>query len=156
MDWTVFFADVLNAALSELHAAPVPVYTFALYHDHESAAVSVCVDTETRSRKTVQDINRLNLTYFLKAVETGDLRSASLWQANIGRSLSLGDFAMVNVARTSLPAPVDEKFYVAMVRALVSMHTEIARVSAQPEQVVLACSSAEDEVGYVWSLPLAS
>jgi hypothetical protein len=96
------FEKILEEAIAEVRARRVPVFTFALYHDHESAAVSVCVDTEENSKKVVQSINSFNMKYFTKAVRSGDLKDAALWRANIGRSLSLGDFTMVNVARRDL------------------------------------------------------
>ena len=51
----------------------------------------------------------------------GDLKDAALWQANVGRSLSLGDFAIVNAARTDIgEVPVDDRFYVLMAQAVVA------------------------------------
>lgn len=61
---------------------------------------------------------------------------------------------MVNIARTELcDLAVNDQFYVAMVRALVAVQEQVAALSPNPERVVLACSGAEDEVAYVWSLP---
>ncbi|TDP61420.1 hypothetical protein [Roseateles toxinivorans] len=50
------FSEVLANAISEVKRRQVPVFTFALYHDHESKAVSVCVDTEENSGKVVRSI----------------------------------------------------------------------------------------------------
>ncbi len=144
--------QVLRAAIQHIAEHRTPVFTFALYFDHESSAVSVCVDTEENSAKVVAKINRYNSTHFLAAVEGGDLKSATLWQANTGRSLSLGDFALVNVARTDLPTiSHDGTLELALVRALVGVQREVLALADVPEDVLFVCSSADDEVGYVWS-----
>ena len=145
-------AEVIEKAIAEVKAREVPVFTFALYHDHESGTVSVCVDTEENSRKVVQSINSFNMKYFMKEVQSGDLKSASLWQANIGRSLSLGDFELVNLARTKLEeVEVDDRFYVEMVQSLVAAQRNISALAPEPGSLVFACSGADDEVAYVWS-----
>src|SRR3712207_5236771 len=108
------FAEVLSNAIEEVRERRTPVYTFALYHDHESAAVSVCVDTEENSLRPVAKSNAYGIKHFAKAVAAGDLKSAALWNANTGRSLSLGDFALVNVARVGLgDVTAGKGFYVA-------------------------------------------
>ncbi len=152
-----FFSDVLERALNEVRRKDIPVYTFALYHDHESGTVSVCVDTEESSQGCVASMNLYNMKYFMRAVRDKDLKSASLWQANIGRSLSLGDFALVDSARTSLGAmKTDSSFYVAMVEAVISVQSEVAKLAPVPERLVFACSGPDNEVAYVWSLPSTS
>lgn len=151
---TQLFATVLAQALQMVEDRSLPVFTFALYHDHESAAVSVCVDTRANSRQVVHEMNAYNMRYFLKAVEAGDLRTAQSWQANIGRSLSLGDFAAVNLARTDIDGlEPDDDFYRAMVAAMVACHDHVRAVSEDPDSTVLACSGPDDEVALVWSLP---
>lgn len=97
-----FFASVLNNAIAMLRTDAVPVFTFAFYHDHESGAVSVCVDTEANSNSQVRSTNRYNTKHFRTEIAGGDLAGASLWQANIGRNLSLGDFAKVNPGEGSV------------------------------------------------------
>jgi hypothetical protein len=155
MDASHLFTLVLDKAISDIQARQLPVFTFALYHDHESAAVSVCVDTEESSNRAVQSMNRFNMKYFLKAVGAGDLHQAALWQANVGRSLSLGDFALVNVARTPLGSiEVNDRFYIDMVQAVIAKQAEIAALAPHPAHLVFASSGAEDEVAYVWSLPI--
>jgi hypothetical protein len=149
-----FFESVLDKALAEVKARAIPVFTFALYHDHESEAVSVCVDTEENSNQFVLATNRLQMRYFMEAVENGDLKHAALWQANIGRSLSLGDFQLVNLARTQLNGIViNDQFYVMMVKALVAVQGRVATLAPEPERLILACSGPDAEVAYVWSLP---
>lgn len=152
METASLFEAVLEGALREVTARQLPVYTFALYHDHESEAVSVCVDTEEQSAKTAASINQYNARYFSQAIANGDLDSASLWQANIGRSLSLGDFALVNAARTPVPSgAVSQDFYLSMVRAVMSVEKRVAMLSPHPERLLFACSGADSEVAYVWS-----
>jgi hypothetical protein len=147
-------ASVLDRALAEVQSQSLPVYTFALYHDHESGAISVCVDTEDNSSRSVASSNRFNMKYFMKAIADKDLNAASLWQANVGRSLSLGDFALVNAARTPLgDVEPDQAFYLAMVESLVAIQRRVAAFSPSPERLVFACSGAEAEVAYVWALP---
>ena len=151
---SAFFAHVLNTALAEVAARGVPIYTFSFYHDHEGAAVSVCIDTEESSKQAVASMNRYYARHFSEAVADGDLDAASLWQANVGRSLSLGDFALVNLARTSLNGiSVNAAFYVAMVQSLLAVQTKVAALAPKPELLILTCSGANEEVAYVWSCP---
>ena len=46
-------ASVLEEAISALRQKHIDVYTFALYFDHESLAISVCADTAANSTVTV-------------------------------------------------------------------------------------------------------
>src|SRR3982750_3530417 len=62
-----FFVSVLRDAIAHPRAEAVPVYTFAFYHDHESGAVSVCVDTEASSARQVRATNRYNAKHFRAA-----------------------------------------------------------------------------------------
>ncbi len=147
------FSSILKSAISEVRAKPIPVFTFALYHDHESGAVSVCIDTEENSNRVILEINKYNMGHFIKEISSGNLQSASLWQANIGRNLSLGDFKLVNVARADLGSiKIDEQFYIELVKSLVANQQEISVLSPNPEKLIFACSGANDEVEYVWSL----
>jgi hypothetical protein len=148
------FSEVLADAIAEAKQREVPVFTFALYHDHESSAVSVCIDTEENSSKVVQSINGYNVRHFIRAAQGGDLKSASLWQANIGRNLSLGDFSLVNLARRRLGTiQVNDQFYVEMVQSVIAVQGQVAALSPKAQRLVFACSGAESEVAYVWSLP---
>ena len=38
--------NTIGTGLEHVKKHSVPVYTFALYYDHESPAVAVCIDTE--------------------------------------------------------------------------------------------------------------
>jgi hypothetical protein len=148
------FSEVLTSAIAEIQERQAPVFTFALYHDHESSAVSVCADTEENSDRVVRSINAYNMKHFINAARAGDLKSASLWQANIGRSLSLGDFSLVNLARRSLGATrVNDQFYVEMVQSVMAVQNQVSALSPKAQRLVFACSGANSEVAYVWSLP---
>lgn len=145
-------ADVLSQAIAEVRESGLDVYTFAFYHDHESAAVSVCVDTEESSARLVLSQNAFNAKHFVRAVAEGDLQRAALFQVNTGRSLSLGDFALVNIARTDLERiRSDDRFYLSMIRTLRSRESEILQLTSAPQRLLFCSSSADDEVGYLWS-----
>lgn len=149
-----FFSSVLNDAIAQLRAAPVAVFTFAFYHDHESGAVSVCVDTEPNSAQRVRSTNDYSAEHFRAAVAEGDLAAASLWQANVGRNLSLGDFVKVNLARTKFDRrKVGGEFHLSMVRALLAVEGQVAALAPDPARLLFACSGPDDEVAYVWALP---
>ncbi|GAB5546027.1 MAG: hypothetical protein SangKO_057870 [Sandaracinaceae bacterium] len=153
-DIEALLRDVMTRALGDLEQQGMDVYTFSFYLDHESRAVSVCADTRESSARLVGRSNAFANRYFLGAVRDGDLETAALWQANVGRSLSLGDFAAVNVARTELgrhrPTP---DLCLAMVESVIENHDAIRKLSSDPAQTILTCSTLDDEVGLVWSLP---
>jgi hypothetical protein len=145
------FDGIIRDALAEAQAKAVPIFTFAFYFDHESAAVSVCIDTEENSRRKVQKMNAYNSAHFHAAVTAGDLRRAAMWQASVGRNLSLGDFSLVNLARIDVPAPHgDSDFFLRMIRAVVRNQPAIERQSADPLRLCLCSSGPDDEVQWVW------
>ncbi len=157
MGAALLFRSILESALSEIEASGLPVFTFAMYHDHESGAVSVCADSEESSARAVASMNAYNAKHFAAAVAKGDLEHAALWQANVGRSLSLGDFAIVNAARTELgEVPPDGQFYVLMAQAVVDIQDRVAALAPRPDRLVLACSGPDDEVALVWTMPTAT
>jgi hypothetical protein len=147
------FDEVISRAIAEIRKSRLPLYTFAFYHDHESAAVSVCADTAESSSDAVAASNAFDRKYFVEAVESGDLKDIAMWKANHGRSLSLGDFAKVNLARTDLDASIrtGKDFYLAMIRAVMSREPEIARLAKHPKQLIFCCSGPKDEVAFIWS-----
>lgn len=152
-----FFHAILRAAIDDIKSRNVPVYTFAFYHDHAARAVSVCVDTKASSQRAVQESNTVSLEYFLEALADGDLKEASQWPANGGRSLTLGDFALVNVARQEIvDVRVNKQFHLQMLKAVMAFQEEIASLSQEPAELLLTCSGVDEEVEYVWSLPLAN
>lgn len=146
------FDDVLSRAIAEVRGAAIDVYTFAFYHDHESAAVSVCVDTEVSSGRLVRSQNAFRVGHFADAVARGDLEEAELFKANVGRSLSLGDFEMVNVARTGIGGVrVGDEFYLQMIRAVRAREAEVVAMARDVGRLLFCTSSAESEVGYMWA-----
>ncbi len=153
-DTPQFLDSVVKAALAKLRADPIPLYTFALYHDHESAAVSVCADTKESSLASLRRSNNWSMRYFAQHVRDGKWEDACLFQANVGRSLSLGDFARVNVARTDLPPGVatNNSFYLAMVGAIVANQEYILELAPEREDVIFCCSGPDSEVALAWSV----
>lgn len=152
-----FLEDVMTRALDELERQRFALHTLAFYLDHESSAVSVCADNAANSERAVARENEYNSRYFLDAVSEGDLAAAALWQANVGRNLSLGDFAAVNLARADLgDLPADAALCRGMVETIIKNHDCIRNLSADPVKAVVASSTLDDEVGLVWSLPGSS
>jgi hypothetical protein len=151
-DAKLLFDDVLSRAILEVRAAGIDVFTFAFYHDHESAAVSICVDTEASSVQAIRSGRAFKAKHFADAVATGNLRKAAAFKANIGRSLSLGNFEMVNVARTDIGSvTVDDNFYLEMIRAVRTREQEIVSMTRDVERLLFCSSSAELEVGFMWT-----
>jgi hypothetical protein len=149
-------ASVLRGAISELRQKRLDVYTFALYFDHESKAISVCADTASNSAATVRGINTYNRKYFDPAVASGDLKAASLWCSNIGRSLSLGDFVAKNLARTPVKGSIiGNEIFVGMLRALMDAESEVATLTGHKDTLLLCCTGPSDETEFYWGLPAA-
>ncbi len=145
-------ADVLDRAIKEIRRRRTRLYTVAFYRDRESSAVSACADTKTNSRRTVLSENRFSMNFFADAAESGDLDQAVLFQANIGRSLSLGDFTLVNLGRTTLETNVSEvELSLAMMRSLIARQTDLLALAPNADELVFVCSGVGAEIGYVWS-----
>ncbi|MDC8770535.1 hypothetical protein [Roseateles albus] len=145
-------SQVINAAISELRTSAFPLFTFALYFDHESEALAVCADTEDNSNRTVASVNSYNAKYFHQYLAAGDLGMAKLWQANAGRSLSLGDFSRVNIARVESPGvEQSEEFFLILAQALAAHEEPILALSPTPSKVAFACSGVSAEVALMWS-----
>jgi hypothetical protein len=148
---------VLREAIAAVRSKGVRVYTFAFYHDHESRAVSVCVDTEESSKRLVASSNAFSQEYFWSAISDSDLKAAGLWNANTGGSLSLGDFALVNLARTDLPrGRITAELYLEMIRATRAMEPEIVALATSPESLLFCTSGANDEVAFTWAPQLST
>lgn len=146
-------SHVIESALSEIEP-PFEIYTFALYFDHESKTLSVCVDSEQSSQRAVVRINKYNSKQFHDAVARSDHEMAALWQANLGRSLSLGDFALVNLARTDVPQEVvNDSFFGCLLNTLIDFESRV--LDLIPEQnrwrVIFTCSTSDSEVGLMWT-----
>ncbi len=136
-----------------LASSPVDVFTFAFYHEHESNAVSICIDTKESSDRHVPRSNNWTMKYFFEHIASGSLDEARLFRANSGRSLSLGDFAIVNLARTGVPSHLSlgEAFYTEMARSVIAHQEDILRYSSMPEMVVFCCSGPDEEIDLIWT-----
>jgi hypothetical protein len=147
-----FLDGVLARAIVKLRRAKLTPFTFAFYHDHESRALSVCVDTFENSARFLSSWNASKRAYFLEAIEIDDLEDAASWQPSFGHSTSLGDFAKVNVARTDLPRGMRtaKPFYLAMIRAVLRRERDIATLAHDPRQLLFCCSGTKDEVEFTW------
>ena len=102
-------------------------------------------------------INTYNRKYFDPAVASADLKAASLWCSNIGRSLSLGNFVAKNLARTPVKGSIiGKQFFVEMLRALMDAESEIATLASDKDTLLLCCTGPSDETEFYWSLPAGS
>jgi len=145
------FDMVIDKALNILFEKKEDVYTFALYYDHESYAVSVCADTIQNSERVAREINAFSREQFFAAIEQRDLERAALWNCNTGRSFALGDFKYRSLGWEAIKAPNNSApFYGAMVQALIRNSHKIAALTRNPEQLVFCCSTKNDEVGLFW------
>ena len=143
------FEQLVDEALSK--ASNIDIYTFAIYHDHESGFVSVCIDTKKNSEQRLEDSNKYSMKHFRRTIDEGNLDEAVLWQANIGRNLSLGDFEAVNIAEREIgETSIDDVFYLSIVKALQNEARKILRQSTFGSSLLFCCSTAEEEVGLTW------
>ena len=144
---------IVENAISFASERQINVYTFSLYLDHESRAVSVCIDTYDNSKNTVTRQNLCNSSYFRRFVNEGNIESAVLWCANPGRNLSLGDYSYVNVAREDLLVnKSDNEICEIMLKTLISCEEAISKLSNEPEELLVSCSTADDELGLIWTI----
>ena len=142
----------IDEALEDCRARSILIYTFALYFDHESSAISVCVDTEANSKIVVNAVNAYNNKHFLNAVKQNELSELALWSANPGRNFSLGDFVIDNAGRTDVAvANDDESVFLTMIKAIIRNRSKIIDGSAGEDSLIFCCSGPNDEVEYVWS-----
>lgn len=152
MDTNRSIDAVLREGLSFAAENQVRLYTVAFYLDHESRAISLCLDTQPNSMKVVRSINKFSTEHFNSAVKNGDLEGAALWQANTGRSLSLGDYAHVNIGRRTLKGiALDSELILAMTRALQRRSPHFLELSPTPGSLLFACSTLTEEVGLTWT-----
>lgn len=133
------------------------IVTFALYFDHERYALSVCADTLENSRSKQESVRNWSYKHLSEALESGDLAKAARFNHSVSRSLSLGDFVLKGLAEHELdPDGTPEMqmhFFVALAQGL-HRNTDVCLSVCDPKQpVVLACSTANDEVGLVWTPP---
>lgn len=145
------FDMIIDKALNILFDKKADIYTFALYYDHEGHAVEVCADTIYNSQRAVRASNAFRREQFFSAIEQKDLESAASWNSNMGRSFSLGDFQYKMLGWEPMQAPNNSApFYRAMVQALIRNSHKIAALTRNPEQLVLCCSTKNNEVGLFW------
>lgn len=143
------FEKLIDEAV--LKADGIDIYTFAIYHDHESGFVSVCIDTEENSDVQVSESNKYSMKHFRRIIGEGDIDGAMLWQANVGRNLSLGDFQAANITEIELTSlEVDDSFYLAAVNALQNKAGVILQHSSHGQSLLFCCSTANEEVGLTW------
>ncbi len=149
---STFFEDMITEALSKVREKSIDIFTFAFYHDHESACVSICIDTEESSVKTIKSSNEFSRIYFYENLIKGDLDSLGLFNFQTGRSFSLGDYAYCNIIYKSLPAEYmsSNKMYLEMIQAINLNKENILKCSSKPENVFYCCSSENNEVEYIW------
>jgi hypothetical protein len=147
------YRKLIFDALQLASKKKIDIYTFALYHDHESGVVSVCLDTIESSTESVQNSNEFSNEYFKRSIKENDLKAAAQWCANGGRSFSLGDFKSVNITGINVtPKTSKSKLYIDMVLAINEMSELISRQSKHGKQLMFCSSTATEEVGLVWSI----
>jgi hypothetical protein len=149
---------VVERALAEVAERGIRIHTIAMCHDFEGQAISVYVDTRDNSEQQVRQENRYSMKHCLHAIEISSLREATSWQANVGRNLSLGDFAATDLARTEIPPGLlfwrtPRVGIMAMAQALMRFQEEIRRLSLNPVDTILACSGQQEDIELVWALP---
>jgi hypothetical protein len=153
----ILLSSVLERAVAELKKVGADVYTFSFCHDRDKGAVSVYADDEVSSRRVVRELNRSSMKNFAKAVKKRDLEEALMWQAMVGRSLSPRDFAWKKLARRSLGklehAPT---LHEAMLLAALRYAPQVLELASDREALLFTCSTADDEVGLIWSAEAAS
>lgn len=145
------FDKVIDDALQILFEKGTDVFTFALYYDHESFAVSVCADTRGNSLAVARQMNDFAAARFRAAIASKDLDQAGNWARVAERSYALGNFSFGSLGWKAIKAPKNSApFYLAMVKALQRNAPKIASLSRNPESLVFCCSSKNSEVGFTW------
>lgn len=148
--------SVLQRAIAALSKARADVYTFSFCHDRERAAVSVYADSEVNSRRVIRKVNRSSMRQFAKAVRKRDLDEALVWQASVGRGLCLREFAWPQIARRPLGKLArDPVLHEAMLLAALEHVPKVVELSSDPETLLFTCSTADEEVGLVWTADAA-
>lgn len=147
-----FLSAVLDQAITALNKARADVYTFAFCHDRERGVVFVSADSEANSRRAVREINRASMKQFAKAVRKRDLDEALVWQASIGRNLSVSEFEWAHITRRPLGkhkhAPT---LHEAMLLSALEHAPKIIALSSDPETLLFTCSTPDEEVGLIWT-----
>ncbi len=143
------FIQLIDDALAK--AVDLDIYTFAIYHDHEGDRVSICIDTKENSKKQRAESIKYSMQHFNDAITQGDLEEAMLWQTDLGRNLSLGDFVAVNISEKEISGvTTDDDFYLSMVLAIKERAKQILANSSHGSSLLFCSSTADEEVGLVW------
>jgi hypothetical protein len=147
------FLDMIEKAILEIKNKQIDLYTFAFYHDHESHAISICIDTKPNSEKTVLKSNEFSMKYFIDSIGKKNIESAELHKYETGRSFSLGDFKYANLIRVEFNKKIknNTQFYLDMVEAINTQKEKIKENSKTPENIVFCCSTKDNEVGLIWN-----
>ena len=146
------YREMIEKAIQYLAQKKIDIYTFAFYHDHESFAVSICVDTLIDSENAVKSSNSFKMEQFYSAIYSNEIKGLILNKLDTGRSFSLGDFTCVNLSRKDIPEEmiITDQFYFDMIKAINEKKDKIIALSTKPEEVVFCCSTEDDEVGIIW------
>jgi hypothetical protein len=150
-------SSVLQRALDALKKARADVYTFSFCHDRARGAVFVCADSALSSRRVIGKLNRSSMKRFANAVQKRDLEAALMWQATVGRSLSPQEFLWPNLGRRSLgkfkQAP---ELHEAMLLTAIQVVPKVVELTVDSEALLFTCSTADEEVGLVWTADAAT
>ncbi|KJE34736.1 hypothetical protein UF64_13585 [Thalassospira sp. HJ] len=147
------FNQMIKQSVRIAKSKNIKIYTFAFYYSHEDSAISVCIDDFQNSQKTLLKTKKWSADQFLRCYRAGDIEAAGLFGrgAVAGRSLSLGDFVLWNLAWNPIAKPKNYKnFALAIIRAVERNFDEIASEAVQGENLVFCCSGKDDEVQYIW------
>lgn len=146
------FKKIIFDALRKVDIRNVDIYTFCLYHDHESHIVSVCIDTLENSKRSAISSNEYRKKYFHRYLEEGDIGKAQRWNASGGRSFSLGDYSYKNISEIDThPDLENDGMYISMFQAISEMSELISRQSTHGKELVYCCSTKDSEVGLIWT-----
>lgn len=144
---------ILNKALQTVEDKKIDIYTIAFYHDHESKAVSICIDTKENSQEKVISQNKWSMKYWRKTFEEKNLNSLALWSANRGRNISLGDFQLVNLEYTALGSFKGGKtLYLTMMQTLLDNQERIVLNTSDKDNLLFITSGPNDEAEFMWSI----
>lgn len=145
------FDKIIEKALNILFSKGTDIYTFALYYDHESSAVSVCVDTKINSKSVARKSNEFAFQTLKNAISEKNMDRAKIFGRCSERSFSLGDFKVRSLGWEPMKAPNNSApFYLALVEVLFRNSKKIAALSNTPDELVLCCSTNDSEVGLAW------
>jgi len=146
------FDEMIEEALKICEQKNINIYTFCFYHDHESKAFSICIDTEEKSKITILQSNEFTKKYFHEELKTGNLEGLKNWCFQHGRSFSLGDFRYCNIVykKIGTNSEIVKENYIEMINSIEKYKEKIKNYSINPDNIFFACSSENNEVEYIW------